>query len=295
MSYQLTEQVVHDRINLLRLVRRLEKSIDSEEWLEGTHEPSRAAWIKTQGVMQKLKYARRLLKNVELNHDLDESSSSTQRYDELRRILDRLDRVVQDVNERVAPKAVRPPPILASLPLPAPSARQPPPTSVSEITIPQSSLASDATVDLATQDLLLSASDSVPPSSSTIPLGTAPLLPADPSPLSEKPNAAPTSVGKPAFLQNSAALQEEMSEQLAAMAAQLKRNAMHFAGALETDKAVVKEAQEKLERNHDVMSKERVRLRDHRSKSWGTTWLVILSMVVAVVGFILTFFIIRLT
>lgn len=52
MSYQLTEQVVHDRINLLRLVRRLEKSVDGEEWLEGTREPSRAAWIKTQGVMQ---------------------------------------------------------------------------------------------------------------------------------------------------------------------------------------------------------------------------------------------------
>ena len=52
MSYQLNEQVVHDRVNLLRLVRRLEKSIDSAEWLEDTRAPSRAAWIKTQGVMQ---------------------------------------------------------------------------------------------------------------------------------------------------------------------------------------------------------------------------------------------------
>ena len=59
--------------------------------------------------------------------------------------------------------------------------------------------------------------------------------------------------------------------------------------------SVVQAAQEKLERNHDVMSTERVRLRDHRSKSWGTTWLVILSMVVAVVGFIMTFFIIKFT
>ena len=86
-----------------------------------------------------------------------------------------------------------------------------------------------------------------------------------------------------------------MSEQLANMAAQLKRNAMHFAGALEKDKAVVTEAQEKMERNFDVMTKERVRLRDHRSKSWGTTWLVVLSLVVALVGFILTFFVIRIT
>lgn len=86
-----------------------------------------------------------------------------------------------------------------------------------------------------------------------------------------------------------------MSEQLANMAAQLKRNAIHFATSLEKDKAVVLEAQEKVERNYDVMTKERVRLRDHRSKSWGTTWLVILSLVVALVGFMLTFFVIRLT
>lgn len=52
MSYQVAEQVLHDRINLLRLVRRLEKSVDSDEWLEDTREPSRAAWIKAQGVLQ---------------------------------------------------------------------------------------------------------------------------------------------------------------------------------------------------------------------------------------------------
>ena len=79
------------------------------------------------------------------------------------------------------------------------------------------------------------------------------------------------------------------------MAAQLKRNAMHFSTSLADDKVVVQAAQEKLERNHDVMTKERVRLRDHRGKSWGTTWLVILSMVVAIIGFMLTFFVIRIT
>ena len=52
MSYQVSEQLLHDRINLLRLVRRLEKSVDSDEWLEDTREPSRAAWIKVQGVLQ---------------------------------------------------------------------------------------------------------------------------------------------------------------------------------------------------------------------------------------------------
>lgn len=79
------------------------------------------------------------------------------------------------------------------------------------------------------------------------------------------------------------------------MAMQLKHNAIHFAGSLEKDKAVVLETQEKLERNFDVLSNQRVRLRDHRSKSWGTTWITLLSIVIAIVGFMLTFFVIRLT
>lgn len=79
------------------------------------------------------------------------------------------------------------------------------------------------------------------------------------------------------------------------MATQLRRNAQHFASSLEADKAVVQAAQEKIERNHDVMQTERVRLRDHRAKSWGTTWITILSMVVVVIGFLLSFFVIRLT
>ena len=96
-------------------------------------------------------------------------------------------------------------------------------------------------------------------------------------------------------MQNSAALQEELSAQLAQMATQLKKNAIHFAGALDKDKAVVLEAQEKLERNHDVMSKERVRLRDHHSKSWSTTWITLLSLIVVAIGFFMTFLVIRVT
>ena len=86
-----------------------------------------------------------------------------------------------------------------------------------------------------------------------------------------------------------------MAEQLAKMATQLKRNAIHFAGSLEKDKAVVQDAQEKMERNYDGMTKERVRLRDHRSKSWGTTGIVILSLIVAVIDYFMTFFVIRMT
>lgn len=146
---------------------------------------------------------------------------------------------------------------------------------------------------VAAQDLLLSPADAadLPPSTPVKPPIT--LFPASMPTSSE--TASTTAAGGPAFLQNSAALQEEMAEQLARMATQLKRNAVHFAGSLEKDKAVVQEAHEKMERNFDVMSKERVRLRDHRSKSWGTTWLVVLSLFVAAIGFMMTFAIIRIT
>ncbi|KIP04625.1 hypothetical protein PHLGIDRAFT_15089 [Phlebiopsis gigantea 11061_1 CR5-6] len=280
MSYAPEEQAVHDRINLLRLVKRLEKSVESEEWKEDTRIPSRAAWINTQGVLQ----------NVELNYDLDESSSSTGRFDELRSILDRLDHVVQDVNVRVKPKLTRPS-ILANLPLPAASARHAPEAKVPP---PLDS------ADLAAQDLLLSPSETLPMSS--LPPDFSQALP-EPSPLPlPSPAAVPskstdtsTSAPQPAFLQNSRALQEEMSAQLAAMATQLRRNAQHFASSLDADKAVVQAAQEKIERNHDVMQTERVRLRDHHTKSWGTTWITVLSMVVVVAGFLISFFVIRIT
>jgi hypothetical protein len=82
-------------------------------------------------------------------------------------------------------------------------------------------------------------------------------------------------------LQTSNALQEELSAQLAQMATQLKRNAMHFSDSLAKDKAVIDETHEKLEGNFGVMLKERIRLRDFRGKSGSTTCMVI-GIVVAV-------------
>lgn len=50
------EQVVHDRINLYRLVRRLEKSVAEEGWPSpgGLKDPEpfpHAMWIRTQGTL----------------------------------------------------------------------------------------------------------------------------------------------------------------------------------------------------------------------------------------------------
>ena len=99
----------------------------------------------------------------------------------------------------------------------------------------------------------------------------------------------------PAFLQNSSVVQQELSEQLAQMAAQLRRNATHFSETFAKDQALVEDAKAKIEGNFDTMQTQRVRLRDHRGKSGSTTWLVLLSMLVVVISFVVMFFVIRLT
>ena len=119
---------------------------------------------------------------------------------------------------------------------------------------------------LATDDLLTAPSETLPPASPSrrVPLSTA-------------------------------AVHEELSAQLAQMATQLKRNAIHFSDTLAKDQAVVEEAGLKLESNFDSLHKERTRLRDHSGKSRGTTWLTLFSIIVVFVSFIVMFFIIRFT
>ena len=94
---------------------------------------------------------------------------------------------------------------------------------------------------------------------------------------------------------STAAVHEELSAQLAQMATQLKRNAIHFSDTLAKDQAVVEETQLKMEANYDSMHRERTRLRDHSGKSRGTTWLTLFSVIAVFVSFFLMFFVIRLT
>ncbi|PCH35960.1 hypothetical protein WOLCODRAFT_140139 [Wolfiporia cocos MD-104 SS10] len=289
MESRALEQATHDKVNLTRLVRKLEKTVADEDWnASGMLPPN--AWIKTRTTLQKLKYARKLLNNVEM---LEDDPESLKRYGQLRKLLERLESIVTEADQHVKPVSKGSSPLLPTLPLPVlPSPK--PIVTLSESPIPaqpgQEPISSDVITSAATQDLLLSPSDTETalrsnPSAILLPpnLPTSPAVSSDISP------------GAPAFLQNSAAIQEELSAQLAEMATQLRRNAVHFAGALEKDKTVVLEAQEKLERNYDAMSRERIRVRDHRSKSWGTTGIVLLSIVIALVGFIMTFFVIRFT
>lgn len=99
----------------------------------------------------------------------------------------------------------------------------------------------------------------------------------------------------PEFLTTSLQTQEELSLQLSQMAAQLKRNALHFADSLDKDKNVIESAQEKLESNLGGMKGERTRLRDHSGKSSHTTWMVVGSLLTVVLAWVFMFFIIRLT
>jgi hypothetical protein len=116
-----------------------------------------------------------------------------------------------------------------------------------------------------------------------------PWIPAPP--LTPAADAAPTQ----GLLQHSTALQEELSTQLAQMAGQLRRNAEHFSTALDADQAVLRSAEEKIDANYDVMKRERVRLRDHRGKSLGTTCLTLTSVLVVAVAFLVMFFLLRFT
>jgi SNARE protein 1 len=97
------------------------------------------------------------------------------------------------------------------------------------------------------------------------------------------------------LLQHSTALQEELSAQLAQMAGQLRRNAEHFSTTLAADQAVLRSAEENIGANYDVMKRERVRLRDHRGKSLGTTCLTISSVLVVAIAFLVMFFLLRFT
>jgi hypothetical protein len=43
------EQFLHDRVNLVRLVRRLDKSVNESDW---GYEKSMALWLRAEGLLQ---------------------------------------------------------------------------------------------------------------------------------------------------------------------------------------------------------------------------------------------------
>ncbi|KAF9497914.1 hypothetical protein BDN71DRAFT_1587875 [Pleurotus eryngii] len=262
------EQIKHDRINLARLVRRLEKSTATDEWSSGAEH---SVWANTQDALQRVAFAKKLLRNVELYED--DSLSVDGHLEEIRTKLDGIETSLKDVGKRFTPKRARPKSILAQLPVPGVGGGGAP-------------AGLDESAPLLPADDLLLPPLETPSFPSPIPT----LLATTAPPLASKSTAV-----APKFLHNTHALHEELSEQLAQMATQLKRNAVHFSESLAKDQAVVEDAQEKLEGNLGMMTKERVRLRDHRGKSGSTTCLVVLSLITVCALFVLMFFVIRFT
>ncbi|KAL4073787.1 hypothetical protein J3A83DRAFT_4371077 [Scleroderma citrinum] len=283
---QATEKTLHDRINLPRLVKRLESTVKENSWtVDGP--ARRDSWIKARGTLQKIRHAHTLLKNVELDEPAT-TPASERHYQHIRTTLDRLETYMLKTEKQLAPPVQRPKLILPSIPPP----------------IPRHSLVHKDSEQTPQVEIVLIPAEGNP---STPEVEVNDLLPATPE-LSPTQNtyitsfnvsAAPPSssniTATPTILQNSRALQEELSEQLALMAAQLRRNATHFSDSLANDKAVVETMQEKLEGNFDFLKKQRIRLRDFRGKSGGTTCLVIMSVIVVLIAFIIMVLVIRVT
>lgn len=138
--------------------------------------------------------------------------------------------------------------------------------------------------------MLLPSEEVVPPAPPTLSTNLLPL----PSSSSQSSSAKASSI-TPEFLTTSRQTQEEIAQRLADMATQLRRNAQHFATALEDDKDALAEVDTNLDTNLTFMQKTRGRLGTYSSKSRGTTWLVFLSILVVFVAWVVMFFVIRLT
>ncbi|KAL0566077.1 hypothetical protein V5O48_015936 [Marasmius crinis-equi] len=281
-----TEQLRHDEINLSRLLRRLEKSVADTNWdAPENHNSIRdSPWMKSEETLQKVKFAKKLLRNVE------SSNGPSQKTQTIRASLDRMDGFLQLVKKKSIPRTRRPEPILPTLPLPSLPVEPPSETQTEETKPPEDA---DTAASPTDDNLLDLAPDPLLP--------IAPASESGPNLVSNMPSLIPSSTSSGAskstaiLMQNSHALQQEMTDQLAQMSAQLRRNMIHFSESLAKDAAVVEETSQKLESNFDAMSANQTQLKVHQGKSWSTTWLTMFVVVSVLVLFASMVFLIRFT
>ncbi|EJD02919.1 uncharacterized protein FOMMEDRAFT_85219 [Fomitiporia mediterranea MF3/22] len=298
------DQIRHEVINLQKTLKLLERTYDEEDWTRCSSKERNTKWLKAQSILT-VRYFLTPLRYRCL------ADGGQQFYDETKSLLDRLERELLEINEDLKPRPHLPNPILPTLPRPSLLSQQADSAEdeklrlaanevlmhvdVSELngqdTVPPSTLSMEPQISTEDEDFL---PDTLPnklsnPSTTLIP----PALPSTSTSTDSTSRPAGSITGGP--LQTSTALHEELSNQLAQMATQLRRNAEQFGEALASDEGVVKETQEKLERNYDEVSKERVRLRDHSAKSSGTTCFVFLAVIAVVTAFFMTFLVIRVT
>ncbi|CAE6438778.1 hypothetical protein ACGC1H_006948 [Rhizoctonia solani] len=297
----------HNEVNLARLLRRLEKAVNSQDWSYQSLAESSATWIRAEGMLQSVSYARKLLSVIKNDEDRPVSSptSSSEYLQATENKIDALESVLNDVRSRALPKKSKPPSYLSHVPPPRPK-----PVLQTTVTIALEEVKSPEEI---TSQALLPIEDPDPEPRSPV----SDLLPSTPLPhlqtkftgpgtsespsdslLSPRPRhsavASPTT-DLPAFMHTSLQTQEDLSEQLAQMAAQLKRNAQTFAAQLNEDSALVQLAHDQLEGVHTRVKTEGATLRAFRGKSGYTTCMTIGILLVVIISWVMMFFMIKVT
>ncbi|CDZ98166.1 Vesicle transport protein, Use1 [Phaffia rhodozyma] len=118
---------------------------------------------------------------------------------------------------------------------------------------------------------------------------------------SEKKDAAETDggaravVGQGTVSGSSSKIQDELTEQLAQMAAQLRKNAVHFSTSLEAEKPLLEQGAALLESNFSKLTGSQTRLGQVSTKGRSNTWLVLGACLVVCLAWVWMFVIIRLT
>lgn len=133
-------------------------------------------------------------------------------------------------------------------------------------------------------------------------LEPASLLGAEPAALQEKPevenrrNTLPQeAAGQSHALQNHREIQDTLSADLVSMAKQLKSNALAFSDHLGNDKSLLEQTQTQLDKAYTNVSTQQNRLGVYSAKAGGTTWLVLISLIVVFFSWTFLFVVIKLT
>jgi len=288
------EQAKHKASDVPRILKYLRKTTEEEDWenYDVTSKQKIDKWLKAQMIVSGAKKCRSYLKQIQSVQEDHANSYDPHDFpalpSDLDGTLDELQATMAEMVEKFKPVIKRPPPLLSTIP--------------SSVDLSTLFAARAASIPEEEEDEPLTPSVAEDDTSETQPTSSTAEAVAAPTLIAVSPPLPSTSTSKPAtaatitssFL-DSNALHTDLADQLASMARQLKQNAVHFSESLVKDQAVLNDTHEKIEQNMVTMKEERVRLRDHRGKTWNTTWLMLASVVGVLIAFVLTFMVIRIT
>ncbi|MCO5565695.1 hypothetical protein L7F22_019369 [Adiantum nelumboides] len=99
----------------------------------------------------------------------------------------------------------------------------------------------------------------------------------------------------PTALQSERSVQDSLSGELLRMAGILKANSIKFADALERDRKILEQADEKLQGNLTLMTRTRGKLGDYSRKARGMGWITLSAVAMVCSSWVVMFLLIRLT